>query len=72
MHVQCPGCNLYGMKHGIAAHNYTMWMIETYGKSQVDQMLADANKPIKLYAADYRDMIKSYNAEIKRLKGRLL
>ena len=72
VHVQCPGCNLYGMKHGIAAHNYTMWMIETYGKSQVDQMLADANKPIKLYAADYRDMIKSYNAEIKRLKGRLL
>lgn len=72
VHVQCPGCNLYGMKHGIAAHNYTMFMIETYGKAYVDQMLADANKPIKLYAADYRDMIKHYNATITKLKRKML
>lgn len=70
--MQCPGCNLYGMKHGIAAQTYTMFMIKTYGKKQVDKMLADANKPHKLYAADYREMIQSYNAKIKELKGKLL
>ena len=72
VHVQCPGCNLYGMKHGIAAHNYTMFMIETYGKAYVDRMLADANKPHKLYAADYREMIRGFNAEIKKLKSKML
>lgn len=72
VHVQCPGCNLFGMKHGIAAQTYTMFMIKTYGKKQVDKMLADANKPHKLYAADYREMIQSYNAKIKELKGKLL
>lgn len=72
VHVQCPGCNLFGMKHGIAAQTYTMFMIKTYGKKQVDKMLADANKPHKLYAADYREMIDQYNAEIRELKGKLL
>ena len=71
VHVQCPGCNLYGMKHGVAAQNYTVFMIETYGKAYVDRMLADANKPHKLYAADYREMIRAYNAEIKELKGKM-
>lgn len=72
VHVQCPGCNLYGMKHGIAAHNYTMFMIEKYGKKRVNAMLADANKPIKLYASDYREMIRSYNAAINKLKSKML
>jgi hypothetical protein len=55
---QCPGCNLFGMKR--------------FGKSEVDQMLADSNKPIKLYARDYRDMLAEFNAEITKQKSRLL
>jgi len=35
-------------------------------------MLADSNKPIKLYARDYRDMIAEFNAQIKDHKSRLL
>jgi hypothetical protein len=60
------------MKHGVAAQNYTMFMIDKFGKSEVDQMLADSNKPIKLYARDYRDMLAQFNAEIKIQKSRLL
>jgi len=60
------------MKHGIAAHNYTMFMIEKYGKRKVDEMLETANKPIKLYAADYREMIQSYNATIRKIRSKLL
>jgi len=63
---------LDGMKHGIAAHNSTMFMIDKYGKKRVNAMLADANKPIKLYAADYREMIRTYNAKIKKLKSKML
>tara|TARA_R110000782_G_scaffold123807_1_gene215303 strand:- start:126 stop:308 length:183 start_codon:yes stop_codon:yes gene_type:complete len=60
------------MKHGVAAQNYTMFMIDKFGKSQVDQMLADSNKPIKLYAQDYREMIAEFNAKIKDHRSRLL
>jgi len=59
------------MKHGLAAQNYTVFMIEAYGKAYVDFMLDTANKPHKLYAADYREMIEEFNAEIKQLKGKL-
>ena len=71
VHLQCPGCNLYGMKHGLAAQNYTVFMIEAYGKVYVDFMLDTENKPHKLYAADYKEMIQEFNAEINRLKGKL-
>jgi hypothetical protein len=63
---------VFGMKHGVAAQNYTMFMIAKYGKSQVDQMLADSGKPIKLYARDYREMLAEFNAEIKHQRSRLL
>lgn len=72
VHVQCPGCNLYGMKHGIAAYRYHTYMVDRYGKKQVEKMLADAKKPIKFYAADYREMIRAYNAKIKKLKSKML
>lgn len=72
VHVQCPGCNLYGMKHGIAPYRYQEYMIQRYGKKRVQQMLADAKKPIKFYAADYREMIRAYNAKINKLKSKML
>ena len=72
VHVQCPGCNLYGMKHGIAPYRYHEYIIQRYGKKRVQQMLADAKKPIKFYAADYREMIRAYNAKINKLKSKML
>ena len=72
VHVQCRGCNIYGMKHGETPYHYQNYMIEKYGKKHVDQMLADAKKPIKFYAADYREMIEAYNAKIKKLKSKML
>lgn len=69
---QCPSCNLFGMKYGVAAQEYTLFMITKYGKKQVNQMLVDASKINKLYAADYRDMIAEFNAQIKKHKSRML
>jgi len=40
-------------------------MIDMYGRDFVDQMLADAKKPKKLYSADYREMIADYKEQIK-------
>ena len=72
VHVQCKSCNLWGMKHGIAAQQYTMFMIGKYGQETVDEMLSDASKPLKMGAADYRDMIKRFNAKITKLKREVL
>ena len=73
IHPQCVYCNQFGMSHGIAAQQYTLYMQEMYGEDYVDQMLADAKKPIKIYAADYREMIEEFNENItfqlKRIGG---
>ena len=72
VHVQCYACNMHGMKHGIAAYRYKDYMEERYGKKHVEKMLADTKKPIKFYAADYREMIRTYNAKITKLKSKML
>jgi len=61
----CGGCNNFGMRNGDAAQRYTVYMIDMYGRDFVDQMLADAKKPKKLYSADYREMIADYKEQIK-------
>lgn len=65
VHLQCKGCNGFGMKHGSAAQNYTIYMIDLYGKDWVEHMLATKNAVHKLYKADYDDMISEYKAQIK-------
>lgn len=68
---QCKGCNAYSMKHGSAAQQYTLWMIDWVGKDQVEYMLATKNDPIKFYAADYREMIADWSEQIKAHERRL-
>ncbi|MCH2596508.1 MAG: recombination protein NinG [Pirellulales bacterium] len=72
VHAQCPGCNLFGMKYGSAAQAYTLFMIQQYGEIEVERMLARRNETVKIYTAEYREMIKTLNAEIKQLKSRML
>lgn len=71
VHVQCKGCNGFGMKHGSAAHNYTLYMIDMYGKDWVEHMLATKSDVHKLYKADYDDMIAEFKRQIKQHEERL-
>ena len=71
VHPQCKGCNGFGMKHGSAEAWYTMWMEDYYGKEFVQQMLRDKRKIKKLYAADYREMLADFKAQIKQHEERL-
>jgi hypothetical protein len=71
VHPQCVYCNQFGMKHGSAAQNYTLYMQDMYGEEMVRQMLADANKPKKLYTADYREMIEEWEKQIKEQLERI-
>ena len=65
VHPQCKGCNGFGMKYGSAAQEYTLWMINFYGKDFVDEMLAKKKNIKKLYKADYTDMLKYLLEQIK-------
>lgn len=72
VHPQCKGCNGFGMKYGSASQNYTMWMIDYYGKDVVDEMLATAKNVKKLYKADYEEMLKDFKEQIKFHEARVV
>jgi hypothetical protein len=71
VHPQCKSCNGFGMKFGSASQNYTMWMIDYYGKDFVDNMLATTKNLKKLYKSDYDDMLKDFKAQIKEHEARI-
>jgi hypothetical protein len=71
VHPQCKGCNGFGMKFGTASQQYTIFMIDMYGKEFVDNMIATKKTPIKMYKADYVDMLKGFNELIKYHKERI-
>ena len=71
VHPQCKGCNGFGMKHGSAEGQYTLWMIDMYGEDFVREMHRDKRKIKKLYTADYREMLKEFNDLIRYHEERL-
>ena len=72
IHPQCKGCNIFGMKHGSAEGQYTLWMIDWYGHDFVRQMHQKKRDIKKLYTADYKDMLAEFNSLIKYHEDRLL
>lgn len=68
---QCKGCNGFGMKFGIAAQQYTVHMIESYGQDFVDNMFATKSEVKKMYKSDYEEMLKGFNDLIRHHKKRL-
>jgi len=71
VHPQCKGCNGFGMKYGIAAQQYTVYMVDMYGQEFVDNMFATKSNVRKIYKSDYVDMLAYFNKEIKFHKERV-
>lgn len=71
VHPQCKGCNGFGMKHGSAEAQYTIWMQQWYGHDTVEHMLATRRDPVKHYKQDYLDMIADWEEQIKAHERRL-
>jgi len=68
---QCKGCNGFGMKYGIAAQQYMLWMIDKYGREQVQHMLDTKSEIKKIYKAEYVEMLAEFNKLIKYHKKRV-
>lgn len=71
VHPQCASCNMWGMRYGSAAQQYTLWMEDMYGRDFVEEMIATKSNPIKLYKADYEEMLEEFNEQIKYHENRL-
>jgi len=71
VHPQCKGCNNFGMKFGIAAQQYTLTMIDYYGRDFVDSMAAQKHSVRKIGKAEYEEMIKEFTDEIKHHEQRI-
>ena len=52
---------MWGMKHGSAAQQYTLWMQDMYGRDFVQDMIDKKSTPVKRYKADYEDMLAEFN-----------
>jgi len=71
VHPQCDSCNGFGMKfHGKEAE-YTLYMIDRYGKELVDELIEESNNPKKWYRPELEDLIDQFKEEIKEQEKRL-
>ena len=62
---QCKYCNNWGMRHGIAAQQYTLFMEEKFGKEFVREMIDTKGQVKKISKVEYQEMIDKWKAEIK-------
>ena len=72
VHPQCKGCNGFGMKYGSAAQQYTVFMVDMYGRDFVDNMFATKSNVKKMYKADYVELLADFNKLIKHHEKRVL
>ncbi len=71
IHPQCAGCNMWGMRHGSAAQEYTLWMEDMYGREFVEEMIAKKKQAVKRYKSDYEELLAEFLELIKTHKKRL-
>jgi len=58
VHPQCPRCNLFDQQN--ANRKYTIWMIDTYGRDEVERLEAMAHTGMKVTRAGYEEMIEFF------------
>jgi len=71
VHPQCKPCNGFGMKYGIAAQQYTLYMEDTYSREFVDNMLATKSSVKKIYKSEYIELLKEFNELINFHRERI-
>lgn len=68
IHPQCRGCNGFGMKFGSAAQQYTLAMVDYYGREFVDELIASKDKIRKHTRTELEDLIKELKSQVKELE----
>lgn len=68
---QCPGCNGFKMKYGNGEAIYTTYMIDTYGRALVDEMLSTKMEPKKYTRSEVAELVAEFKAQIKYHENRI-
>jgi hypothetical protein len=63
VHPQCAGCN-YSMGFGNSHKQYTLYMIDMYGREFVEEMIS-TNNVVKFTRIELQDMIDDFKLQIK-------
>lgn len=71
IHPQCPPCNLYGMRHGDAEKQYTLRMLDWYGREFVDGLIERSKQTHKWNRVELEDMKKELQSRILDQEARL-
>jgi len=67
IHPQCYRCNI---NLGSNGPEYFRYMQERYGDETIDELRTLSRTMLKLYTADYEEMIEEMKIKIKKLDGR--
>ena len=68
---QCKACNGNGMKFGNKEADYTLFMVDTFGRQFVDYMKSMEKTIIKRSVNDYNEFISESNLEVAIHKARI-
>ena len=60
-----------GVSLKIRAEQYTVYMVDTYGRNFVDNMFATKSNVKKMYKADYVALLAEFNELIKHHEKRV-
>ena len=71
IHPQCPGCNGPRAKDGIVTVEYTNYMIDTYKREFVDDLLRLKNETKKYTRDEIAEISAEIKEQIKYHEGRL-
>lgn len=63
-HVQCLRCNVFLKGNYI---NYTLYMIDRYGREKVDELKSESMELAKFSSQQLKEMIDFYSGEVKKL-----
>jgi len=66
VHPQCAACNAKHIGNGMPVE-YTLYMIETYGREFVDELI-EMKKPHKFYKAEVKEIKADLREKIKLLE----
>ena len=69
IHPQCPGCNMYGMKHASKILEYRREMVAWYGEEFVQWLEDEAKQTVRHTRQELATLSADYEAQIKHFEA---
>lgn len=67
VHPACPSCNQFHKEFHM--RNYVLWMIDTYGREKVDELIAFSRRICRRRVQDYLEIEAYYKEQLDVLES---